>query len=91
MPPALTRPNPIVQKVAKAERGELTRAEMEDLIEDLKIRETVMKLGAGESVEAKREPGEADAKRDHEQMALLVKEMREVIELLKSQKSPEGK
>ena len=61
------------------------------LIEDLKIRETVMKLGAGEPVEAKREPGEGDAKRDREQMDLLVKEMRELIELLKSEKAPAGK
>ena len=50
-----------------------------------------MKLGAGESVEVKREPGEADAKRDHDQMALLVKEMRDLIEMLKSQKTPAGK
>ncbi len=89
---ALTRkPSQIMSRVERATRGELTLDEMKQLIEELKIRETVMKLGAGDPTKAEREPNEGDVKRNHEQMALLVKEMREVIELLKSQKTPAGK
>ena len=68
---------------------------MKDLIEDLKIRETVMKLGSGQPVEAKGDRVEADAKREREPMTLLVKELRELVEVLKSEKqakkAPEGK
>jgi hypothetical protein len=62
--------------------------EMEDLLKYLKTRETLLKQGLHVSDEA---PGEkrtsaleANAKQD--QMDRLLKEMRELIELLKSEK-----
>jgi RNA polymerase sigma factor (sigma-70 family) len=88
LPPALRRPNPLLRKVAKAEDGELTRAEMEDLIADLKTRQTVMKL-ASVQAEATKEEGsksEGEAKRDRERMDLLLKEMQELIGLLKAER-----
>jgi len=88
LPPALRRPNPLLRKVAKAEDGELTRAEMEDLIADLKARQTVMKLASVQAEETKEEgsKSEGEAKRDREQMDLLLKEMRELIGLLKAER-----
>ncbi len=42
--PAMREPSPILQRTEKAERGELSLAEMNELTEILKARETIMKL-----------------------------------------------
>jgi hypothetical protein len=90
--PATNETSPILQKAAKAERGELSLAEMKELIELFKIREQVMRLAAGRE-EAKHGAPDANRESDEsrqlrEQMDLLLKEMRELIELLKAEKQP---
>ena len=44
--PPMSEPSPVMLKIAKAERGELTEKEMKDLVEFLKTREEVMRLGS---------------------------------------------
>jgi RNA polymerase sigma factor (sigma-70 family) len=84
---ALTRkPSQVLSRVARAERGELTLEEMKQLIEELKIREEVMKLGSGKSMDGRLQRGGDEAKRDREQMDALLKEVRELIELMKAER-----
>jgi hypothetical protein len=97
--PAMHEPSPIVQRAEKAERGELSLAEMKELTEIMKARETIMKLTAAERNEMRDHTGSdqqnEDAKQAREQMSLLLKEMRQLIEVLKTekrtQKTDEGK
>jgi RNA polymerase sigma factor (sigma-70 family) len=95
LPPAIRRSSPILERVDKAIRGELSLEEMKQLIEELKTRELVRKLGSGEPVETKAERSDGAAKQEREQMNLLLKEVRELIALLKAErqvrKPPEGK
>jgi hypothetical protein len=102
--PAMHEPSPIVQRAEKAERGELSLAEMKELTEIMKARETIMTLSSVERDEMRDEmrdhtggsakQGE-DAKQTRDQMNLLLKEMRQLIEVLKAekrtQKTDEGK
>jgi hypothetical protein len=104
--PATNEPSPILQKAAKAERGELTLSEMKELIELFKTRHEVMRLASGEEPSKAHGPGTRPAEAEHnpkhgateakkvgnegnphgDQMNLLLKEMRELIELLKAEK-----
>ena len=104
--PATNEPSPILQKAAKAERGELTLSEMKELIELFKTRHEVMRLASGEEPSKAHEPGTRHGEAEHnpkhgateakkvgnegnphgDQMNLLLKEMRELIELLKAEK-----
>ena len=88
--PAIAEPSPILQKAEKAERGEMSLSEMKNLIELFKTREQIMKLSSGQSEEKHEEAASnkqhEEAKQDREQMNLLLKEMRELIALLKSER-----
>jgi RNA polymerase sigma factor (sigma-70 family) len=79
--PMRTEP-PILERAEKAERGELTRAEMEELIEMFKLRETVMKYASGHEPSSQ----ESEAKRDRGEMNLLLKELRELVQQLKAER-----
>jgi hypothetical protein len=97
--PPLREPPPILQRAERAERGELSLAEMKELTEILKARETIVKLSSAERDEKHDLTGSnkqnEDAKQTREQMNLLLKEMRQLIEVLKAekwtQKTDEGK
>ncbi len=82
LPPSMRQQTPILARAAQAERGELTQAEMEELIELFKVRTTVMKYASGEG----QSTHEEGMKRDREQMNLLLKELRELIEQLKAER-----
>jgi len=91
--PSMAEPSPLNEKIDKAERGELTLDEMKELIELLKTREEVRELaepheggqvnagGFGRSASASDE-----AKRNQELVELLVKETRELIDVLNAAK-----
>jgi hypothetical protein len=49
LPPSIRGPSPILERVEKAERGELSLEEMKQLIEVLKTRELVKKLAGSTS------------------------------------------
>jgi RNA polymerase sigma factor (sigma-70 family) len=82
LPPPMRQETPILARARKAERGELGREEIEELIEDFKLRATVMKYAQGEGLE----PQESEAKRDREQTEQLLKELRELIGQLKAER-----
>jgi RNA polymerase sigma factor (sigma-70 family) len=95
--PPIKDTSPILLRAKKAERGELTLQEMKTLTEEFEARARVLKLAEGEGLppshpgatgaanEAKPKPGEMD---------LLLKDVRELIGLLKAErqvkKAPEG-
>jgi RNA polymerase sigma factor (sigma-70 family) len=92
LPPSLAAPSPLNDRLAKAERGELRVEEMNELIEVLKNQEQIKKLLApkrqqmgGFGAEAGPAPS-AEAKQRQDQMDLLLKEMRELVELLKAER-----
>jgi hypothetical protein len=94
--PPMHVPSPMMLKIDKAERGELTLKEMKDLLEFLKTRNEVLLLGEGttalgvagpRAVPAPTQQAAAEEpKRSTEQMDLLLTEMRELIGQLKTQK-----
>ena len=85
--PAMAEPSPILQKVARAERGELSLSEMQELVELLKTREQVTKLSSDKQTEEKHETNESETeKRQREEMSLLLKEMRGLIDELKAER-----
>ena len=88
--PAIAEPSPILQKAEKAKRGEMSLSEMKELVEYSKPA-TDHRSSQREPSEEKHEtprvhrPGKTTKrKQDREQMNLLIKEMRELIE------APEG-
>jgi len=109
--PTMHEPSPIVERVKKAERGELSRTEMKDLIELLKSQAEAGRLAAA-AVEGPFDPSEGadtlnsrgasraekaperdpsgekkepeEARPDREQMSLLLRELRELIKVLRS-------
>ena len=93
--PSMREPSPVMVKIAKAERGEMSEKEMKELIEFLKTREEVMRLGSGLGGEsgsteepAKRIGATADeSKQNKELVELLIKETRELMEMLNAAKS----
>jgi RNA polymerase sigma factor (sigma-70 family) len=88
LPPSMRQQTPILARAAKAERGELTRAEMEELIELFKVRATVMNYAAGNGAVTPESESESEPKRDREQMNQLLKELRELVEQLKAERQP---
>ena len=88
--PAMAEPSPILQKVEKAERGELSVSEMQELLEILKTREQIMKLSGGEGGHrkdvAQSNKENDEAKQDRETMKQLLTEMRELIQVLKAER-----
>jgi RNA polymerase sigma factor (sigma-70 family) len=94
--PPMSEPSPVMLKIAKAERGEMTEKEMKDLVEFLKTREQVMRLGSqlggggsGTTEEpAKRTAATDESKQNKELVELLIKETRELMEMLNAAKTP---
>jgi RNA polymerase sigma factor (sigma-70 family) len=88
LPPSMASPPPIFDLQDKAERGELSVSEMKEVIELLKLRNQVFRLKSGEDSESKGEHGSSSgtAKPSADQTAELIKELREVIQLLKAEK-----
>jgi hypothetical protein len=85
--PAVAEQSPILQKVARAERGELSLSEMQELVELLKTREQITKLSSDKQTEEKHETNESETeKRQREEMSLLLKEMRGLIDELKAER-----
>jgi RNA polymerase sigma factor (sigma-70 family) len=93
LPSPIATPAPIEQMFEKAERGELTSAQLKELIEVIRLRRVVKRMheaynrnGPGGMVSADLEfPGEEAAKETRE----LLREVRELVRLLKAEK--EGK
>jgi RNA polymerase sigma factor (sigma-70 family) len=79
--------SPILERAARAERGELTLQEMEGLIKEFKARDLVMKLASGEAHE-EGGPGAsaAGARAKPVQMDSLLKELHELIELMNAER-----
>jgi hypothetical protein len=86
-PPSMREPSPILQKSEKAERGELSLAEMKELLEELKVRQQIMALSSGSPSEETHEGKQnEELKQYREQLNLLLKEIRGLIEILKAEK-----
>ena len=88
--PSISEAPPILQKAKKAKRGELSLSETKELLELLKTRDQIMKLEAGEA-DRGHDVGQSnkdkeEAKQDRESMKLLLKEMRELMQVLKAEK-----
>jgi RNA polymerase sigma factor (sigma-70 family) len=88
--PAIHEPSPIMQKAEKADRGELSLTEMKDLIEVFKTRDQIKKLAAGKGEighnVAQADRAKEEAKQDRESMKQLLKEMRELMQVLKAER-----
>lgn len=89
LPPAMLEPSPFVKKQGKFERGEMTMQEMSEFAEELKVKTEITKqlrelhqldegttggVGGGQAVKT-------------DQAAPLLKEMRELIDQLKSERA----
>jgi RNA polymerase sigma factor (sigma-70 family) len=91
LPQPMRRPSLLMQQIDKAEKGELQVDEMKDLIEKMKLIGQIDKLqhpdpvygGEGGSM---RKMAMDSADRNHELIDLLLKETRELLELLKTEK-----
>ena len=107
LPPSVATPAPIGKMIEKSERGELSSSELKELIEVIKLRRQVKLMhenydapppagGAigdggghgGGSGDARHFPGEENVS----EMRELLKEVRELIQVLKAEKhAPEGR
>jgi hypothetical protein len=95
LPPSMSEPSPLMQKLQKAERGELNSKEMQELVAILQTRRELRKV-LDESVPDHSGspisgtfggPGPGNqAKPDHEELESLVKAVRELVEVLKSER-----
>jgi RNA polymerase sigma factor (sigma-70 family) len=104
LPPSMRRPSPLMEKMEKAERGDLSLTEIEDLLKYLKARETLLKLKHGLSASEQATftaPAthagagggggrggvvQDETKHKPDQVELLIKEMRELVEQLKAER-----
>jgi RNA polymerase sigma factor (sigma-70 family) len=88
--PAIHEPSQIMQEVEKAERGELSLTEMKALIEVFKTRDQIKKLAAGKGESgdgvAQADKEKEKAKQNRDKMDQLLKEMRELMQVLKAEK-----
>ncbi len=80
LPPSMAGPSPILEKLDQAERGELTVNQMKELLEVLKLRQQLKVLA--EKYGKDEEEGEKHAN----PAAELLKEVRELIKVLKDEK-----
>jgi RNA polymerase sigma factor (sigma-70 family) len=91
--PPMREPSQFHFNVEKAERGELTLEQMKELIEFLETRHDVLELSEGRRIEHRGGSTAATAgpvtQNNKESVELLVKEIRELVELLKSTKQTE--
>lgn len=87
LPPSIAIPSPVLLMQTKAERGEMSVAEMKEFLELLKTRMLVRAMANPESVHlpARQQPAAAPPAAD--QTAELVKELRELIKILKNEKA----
>ena len=90
LPPSMLGATPLTEKMQKADRGELTIKEMEDLLKYLKTRESILRQGLGIS-EGRGSggfgEGEAESKAKTDQVDQLIKEMRELINQVKAERT----
>jgi hypothetical protein len=88
LPPSMASASPILEMQEKAERGELSLSEMKELVELIKLRNEVVRLAKGPESEDGGERAKAGgtAKPGADQTAELIKELRELIQLLKAEK-----
>jgi RNA polymerase sigma factor (sigma-70 family) len=89
LPPSMRGATPLMEKMEKADRGDLSLNEMEDLIKYLKTRETLLSHqlnGCFGITFGDDSNPEAQAKAKRESMEPLLKELRELIELLKAER-----
>ncbi len=98
LPPTMQTPPPILEKLQKAERGEMTVSEMKELMEFMQIRRQLHLMkeametpyggethGGGRVGEPRVFPGEEHVRQTSE----LLGEVRELVRILKQEKSPE--
>jgi len=94
--PPMRGPSPVMLRIAKAERGELTEREMKELVEFLKTREEVMRLSSelgGGGIGTRDEAGKhtpatsEESKQNKELVELLIKETKELMEMLDAAKA----
>ena len=96
LPEPIGGPSPLMQQIDQAAKGELTVAEMKELIEKMKMAGQIERL---QHPEAKPEMGGSfggdvhrpkiaaePPERDHELVDLLLKETRELLDLLRAEK-----
>ncbi len=84
-------PAPLSLRMAKAERGELTMQEMEEMVKFLKTRQQILNLNEENTeggVSASRTVATVEAKPEQQAMDSLVKELRELVAALKAEKAP---
>lgn len=87
LPPPMAGPSPLDQMLEKSERGELSSTELKELIEVLKLRRQVEEVHApSESPRGEGFGGAGMVKSVADQTAELLKEVRELIQLLKAEK-----
>ncbi len=88
LPPSMTAPPPFFAMQKRAERGEMTASEMKEFIEFVKLRNEALRLTKGPESEDEGEHAKAGgtAKPSADQTAELIKEVRELIQLLKAEK-----
>jgi RNA polymerase sigma factor (sigma-70 family) len=87
--PPMHGPTPILEKAKKAERGELTAGEMKELIEHFKLRNEVIRIAAQDPYAkdgGEHQPRGRTAMSNPDRTAELIKELRELIQLLKAEK-----
>jgi RNA polymerase sigma factor (sigma-70 family) len=86
--PAIHTPTPMMLKIAKAERYELTLAEMKEAIEYLRTRHQLLAMEEGAPAAFRQAPQAAaaeDTKQLRDQLSALLKQMRDLEETLKKQ------
>ncbi len=86
LPPAMARPSPFMETQQKAERGELSLGELQEWMEYSKLRNEAMQVASPHEGAEKRSAGETTHP-NAEQTAELIKELRELIQLLKAERT----
>jgi RNA polymerase sigma factor (sigma-70 family) len=87
--PSMRTPSPMKLKIAKAERYELTTEEMKEVIEFLRTRRELLAMQDSESGALgapSPAPPSDETRRVQDQMNAILKEMRELAEMLKADK-----
>lgn len=84
LPPSMMTPTPIMDRLEKAERGELSASEMKELLKVLMLRRQLKQTAASDE-----EPGAAPRLAD--EVKDLVKEIRELVKQLRAEMPTEAK
>ena len=98
LPPSIATPDPILKMVEKSERGELTSIELNELIEVMRLRRVVRLMHEGQGVpdggeasESRNDGARLRAEDEAADVKALRKELRELIQLLRAEKSSKEK